>query len=188
MLGILEDKSLQTGIGFQSEDDRIYLLGNVFNSCINSSQYVYSYLGIKNTPAPYFNLEEEFALHQLVKSLIRNKAIASAHDVADGGLICTLLESGFVNGKGFQINKTIDVRKDAFLFGEAQGRVVVSVKEEQVDRFTEVIQHHRVFALPLGLVTAAEVVVDSEKWGTIEEFKSAYLTSIEQKMEVAAFT
>ncbi len=188
MLGILEDKSLQTGIGFHSEYDRIYVLGNVFDSCINSSQYVYSYLGIKNTPAPYFNLEEEFALHQLVKSLIRNKAIASAHDVSDGGLICTLLESSFVKNKGFQINTPTNIRKDAFLFGEAQGRVVVSVKEEQVDRFTEVIQQHRVFTLPLGMVTTGEVVVDSEKWGTIEEFKSVYLNSIEQKMEVAAFT
>lgn len=188
MLGILEDKNLQTGIGFNAENDRIYVLGNVFIPCINSSEYVYSYLGIKNTPAPYFNLEEEFALHQLVKSLIRNKAIASAHDVADGGLICALLESGFVNDKGFMINKTIDVRKDAFLFGEAQGRVVVSVKEEQVDTFTEIIQQHRVFALPLGMVTDGKVIVDREEWGMIEEFKSAYLTSIEQKMEVATLS
>lgn len=183
MLGILEDKSFQTGIGFQSEGDKIFVLGTVDKPCINSSEYVYSYLGIKNTPAPYFNLDEEYALHQLVKNLIRNKAIASAHDVSDGGLICALFESAFVHDKGFQINQTIDIRKDAFLFGEAQGRVVVSVKEEQLDKFTEVVQQHGSFALPLGIVTFGDIVVDNEKWGTIDEFKSAYLTSIEKKME-----
>lgn len=183
MLGILEDKSLQTGIGFQSAGDRVYVLGNVMQPCINSSQYVYSYLGIKNTPAPYFNLEEEFQLHQLVKALIRKKAIVSAHDVADGGLICTLLESGFVNHTGFEINTIADVRKDAFLFGEAQGRVVVSVKAEQVDVFNELIKQYGVPALLLGTVTAGEIMVDGEAWGNIEDFESRYLTSIEQKLE-----
>lgn len=183
MLGILEDKSLQTGIGFQSAGDRVYVLGNVMQPCINSSQYVYSYLGIKNTPAPYFNLEEEFQLHQLVKALIRKKAIVSAHDVADGGLICTLLESGFVNHTGFEINTIADVRKDAFLFGEAQGRVVVSVKAEQVDVFNELIKQYGVPALPLGTVTAGEIMVDGEAWGNIEDYESRYLTSIEQKLE-----
>lgn len=183
MLGILEDKSLQTGIGFQSAGDRVYVLGNVMQPCINSSQYVYSYLGIKNTPAPYFNLEEEFQLHQLVKALIRKKAIVSAHDVADGGLICTLLESGFVNHTGFEINTIADVRKDAFLFGEAQGRVVVSVKAEQVDVFNELVKQYGVPALPLGTVTAGEIMVDGEAWGNIEDYESRYLTSIEQKLE-----
>lgn len=183
MLGILEDKSLQTGIGFQSAGDRIYVLGNVMQPCINSSQYVYSYLGIKNTPAPYFNLEEEFQLHQLVKGLIRKKAIVSAHDVADGGLICTLLESGFVNHTGFEIKTISDVRKDAFLFGEAQGRVVVSIEAEQVDVFNEVIKQYGVPALLLGAVTAGEIMVDGEAWGNIEDFEARYLTSIEQKLE-----
>ncbi|MCX7744189.1 MAG: phosphoribosylformylglycinamidine synthase subunit PurL [Flavobacteriales bacterium] len=186
MLGILEDKSLQTGIGFQSEGDGIYVLGNVLQSCINSSQYVYSYLGIKNTPAPYFNLDEEYKLHQLVKALIRKKAIVSAHDVADGGLICTLLESGFVNHKGFNIHTAIEVRKDAFLFGEAQGRVVVSVKQNQVDAFVELVNQFGVSVLLLGTVTAGELMVDGEPWGVIEDFETLYFTSIEKKMEAIA--
>ncbi len=188
MLGILEDKTLQTGIAFEKEGDTVYLLGKADVDCINSSEYLYSYVGIKNTPAPYFNLEEEYALHQLVKSLIRNKAIVSAHDVSDGGLICALFESAFVHDKGFSIKTLSSVRKDAFLFGEAQGRVVVSVNEDQRDVFEQIISQHHIPIMLLGKVTQGEVLVDNENWGDIEQIKSRHLTSIEEKLEAEIFS
>jgi phosphoribosylformylglycinamidine (FGAM) synthase-like enzyme len=66
-------------------------------------------------------------MHQVVKQLIKHKVIQSAHDVSDGGLYITLVESAMPNGLGFEIETDDAIRKDAFLFGEAQGRVVVSV-------------------------------------------------------------
>src|SRR5690606_15951695 len=94
---------------------------------INSSEYLYSYCGQKLSPAPYFDLDKEYILHQLVKKLIRDGKVQSMHDVSDGGLICCLLESGFHTSTGFTLQTPENLRKDAFLFGEGQGRVVVSV-------------------------------------------------------------
>lgn len=182
MLGLVEDKKHQMGLAFKNAGDHIFILGNVFVDCINSSEYLYSYHGVKNTPAPNFDLDKEYLLHQLIKDLIRGGAIQSAHDVSDGGLICNLLESGFVHHKGFEINKTMDGRKDAFLFGEAQGRVVVSVASNQLNLFTEIVKKHTLFAESLGLVTNGEVKVDTENWGTITEFETKYNTSIEEKL------
>ncbi len=182
MLGLVEDKKHQMGLAFKNAGDHIFILGNVFVDCINSSEYLYSYHGVKNTPAPNFDLDKEYLLHQLIKDLIRGGAIQSAHDVSDGGLICNLLESGFVHHKGFEINKTMDGRKDAFLFGEAQGRVVVSVASNQLNLFTEIVKKHTLFAESLGVVTNGEVKVDTENWGTITEFETKYNTSIEEKL------
>jgi phosphoribosylformylglycinamidine synthase len=182
MLGLVEDKKHQMGLAFKNTGDHIFILGNVFVDCINSSEYLYSYHGVKNTPAPNFDLDKEYLLHQLIKDLIRGGAIQSAHDVSDGGLICNLLESGFVHHKGFEINKTMDGRKDAFLFGEAQGRVVVSVALNQLNLFTEIVKKHTLFAESLGVVTNGEVKVDTENWGTITEFETKYNTSIEEKL------
>lgn len=182
MLGIVEDKKHQMGLGFKKAGDHIFLLGNVFVDCINSSEYLYSYCGVKNSPAPSFNLEEEYQLHQLVKDLIRSGLIQSCHDVSDGGLICNLLESGFIKGLGFEINKTMDGRKDAFLFGEAQGRVVVTIQPEHLKAFTEVVKKHTIFAESLGTVTSGEVKVDGENWGNVGDFEKSYLTSIEKKL------
>jgi len=66
-------------------------------------------------------------LQQTLLAAIRSGMIVSAHDCSDGGLFITLLESSMTNGLGFEITSDKSVRKDAFLFGEAQSRVVISV-------------------------------------------------------------
>ena len=126
MIGIVEDKAHKTTLDFKNEGDTIYLIGESKND-ISSSEYLYSFHKIKNTPAPFFDLETEYKVQQIVTALIRSKAINSAHDLSDGGLFMTLLESSMVNNLGFEISSDSSVRKDAFLFGEAQSRVVVSV-------------------------------------------------------------
>jgi len=76
----------------------------------------------------------------------------------------------------------MDGRKDAFLFGEAQGRVVVSVSETNMNLFTSIIKNHTIFAESLGKVTDGLVTVDAEDWGNIHDFEKKYLTSIEEKL------
>ncbi|MGC4057472.1 MAG: AIR synthase-related protein [Chitinophagaceae bacterium] len=79
------------------------------------------------SPAPHFELSEEAMIQKAVAKMISRKLILSAHDVSEGGLFTTLLESGMKNNLGFEISTDANLRKDAFLFGEAQSRVVVSV-------------------------------------------------------------
>src|SRR4051812_20948697 len=111
MIGIVEDKANQTGLSFQNEGDQIYLIGKQVND-ISSSEYVYSYHKIKNTPAPYFNLEEEYALQKGIEKIIRKGLINSAHDLSDGGLFITLFESAKENNLGFEIKTNASIRKD----------------------------------------------------------------------------
>ncbi|MEJ7673325.1 MAG: hypothetical protein WKF59_11570 [Chitinophagaceae bacterium] len=59
-------------------------------SDVNSSEYLHKILGVEFSPAPYFNLEEEFSLHQTISGLIKNRLIESAHDISEGGLFVTL--------------------------------------------------------------------------------------------------
>jgi hypothetical protein len=137
MLGIVDDKKHITSLSFKNEGDAIVMIGRSRND-INSSEYVYSYHGIKNTPAPDFDLDEEYNVQAAIREMIRAGAVHSAHDCADGGLFITLLESGMQHQLGFDITSAENVRKDAFLFGEAQSRVVVSIsptKKEAFEKF-----------------------------------------------------
>ena len=59
--------------------------------------------GVEFSPAPYFELEEEYQLQQKIEELIQKKLIQSAHDVSEGGLFVTLCESGFNNELGFSV-------------------------------------------------------------------------------------
>ena len=173
MLGVLDDTSTLMTADFKSEGDLIYLIGESVND-IASSQYLASYHNIGASPAPHFDLEKEYAMHQVIKQLIKEKLIVSAHDVADGGLYIALLESAIPNQLGFEVCTEEGIRKDAFLFGEAQGRVVVSVRPEQQEAFVELMATSETEFSLLGTVTAAELLVDEASFGTVKLAQSVY--------------
>ena len=179
MIGILEDKLNQTTLDFKNEGDLIYLVGESKND-ISSSEYLYSYHKINNTPAPFFDLETEHLIQASITKLIKLKLINSAHDVSDGGLFINLLESSMVNNLGFEINSDVSIRKDAFLFGESQSRVVVSISEHQLHSFEAELKKQGAKYSKLGQVKGKNIVIDSENFGTIIEFKEGFDTSLEK--------
>ena len=176
MIGVLADKSLQTTLNFKNEGDVIYLLGESKND-ISSSEYAYSFHKLKNTPAPYFNLDAEHKLQTVISSLISSKLIRSAHDVSDGGLFMNLLESGMVNNLGFEITCDSSIRKDAFLFGEAQSRAVITVSNTS-DVETE-LKKLTIPFIKLGVVKGNAIVIDGTNYGLVSDFKHSFDTSIE---------
>ena len=177
MLGVLEDKKRQMTLAFRNKGDVIYLIGRSQND-ISSSEYLYSIRGVKESPAPYFNLDEEYAVQQTVAALIKNGYINSAHDVSDGGLFITLLESAMVSNSGFDITSDAEIRPDAFLFGEAQGRVVVSVSPGREVAFTDFMNKQHVSATMLGHVTKSEVRIDDVSYGFVSDLKALYDNSL----------
>lgn len=177
MLGVLKDKSTRMTLNFKNEGDSIYLIGSSKND-IASSEYLYSYHKVKNTPAPAFNLDEEYEVQKAVKTLIKNKVIQSAHDCADGGLFIALLESAMPNGLGFDISSDEDIRKDAFLFGEAQSRVIVSVKKSDEDKFIDLMMDSKAEFEYLGDVTGKNLIIDEESYGTVADAKMLFDNSL----------
>lgn len=182
MIGILESKKLQTTLDFKTEGDIIFLLGTSRND-INSSEYLYSWCGVKNSPAPFIDLTEEKALQDLVSRLIRMGLLQSAHDVSDGGLFISLLESGMPRQLGFTIETDEDIRKDAFLFGEAQSRIIVSVSPEKLDAFVEVVADSDVDFTNLGTVGGNVIMIDGEDFGAVHEFGKQYQDALGTLME-----
>lgn len=181
MLGLLENKKYFMTLYFKEAGDLIYLIGTSKED-IACSEYLYSYHKAKNSPPPYFNLEEEYAVQQAVMKAIKGRLIASAHDVSDGGLFICLAEAGMQQELGFDISSDEDIRKDAFLFGEAQGRIVVTVRPGKEDAFIESMLQSEVEFVKLGEVTEGEMIVDGESFGTIAEAKDAYENSIGNMM------
>ena len=173
MLGVLDNIKTKMTLDFKQAGDLIYLIGESQND-IASSQYLASYHKISASPAPYFDLDKEYEMHQVIKQIIRSELIQSAHDVADGGLYVTLVESAMPQKLGFDIETDEEIRKDAFLFGEAQGRVVVSVKPENQEAFVEFMATSEVDFSLLGTVTSGEFKIDNEDFGSVEPVKNVF--------------
>lgn len=173
MLGVMEDKSYHMTLDFKYKGDLIYLLGEPTND-IASSEYLYNIVGIKNSPAPAFDIEKEFALQSAIQTLIRKHLINAAHDVSDGGLWVTLAEMAMPSQLGFDIETALEYRKDAFLFGESQSRVVVTVPEGDKDAFLDFVAESNVPLMLLGHVTKGRMTIDQEEYGSVEEIASIY--------------
>ncbi len=183
MVGLLDSVADKMTMNFKNEGDAIYLIGESRND-INSSEYLHKIIGEEFSPCPHFDLDEEFNLQQAISSLIKEKLIASAHDVSEGGLFVTLLESAFTNNLGFSASQNdAQIRSDAYWFGEAQSRVVVSVSSIGEEKLTEVLKSKNIIFSKLGLVAASTITVTNENWGIVDKWKEKYDNAIEIMMK-----
>ncbi|MFL5789798.1 MAG: phosphoribosylformylglycinamidine synthase subunit PurL, partial [Flavisolibacter sp.] len=184
MVGLVEDLSSKMTLDFKEEGDDIYLLGSGRDD-INSSMYLSKICKVEFSPAPYFDIEEEYQLQLTLSLLIESGSIESAHDISEGGLFTALLESSFDRLCGFEINTNKEIRKDAFLFGESQSRIIVTVSKEQKNSFTNKMKASGLNFLKLGSVTDGPINIDGEPWGHITEWKDLYDSSIEKHLAAA---
>ncbi|MDG2153301.1 MAG: phosphoribosylformylglycinamidine synthase subunit PurL [Crocinitomicaceae bacterium] len=182
MIGILEDKNKLMSMDFKSKGDLIFLIGE-YKEDIGSSEYLANYHGVKASPAPYFDMEEEFKMQEVIKVLINNNLINTAHDVADGGLYVTLVEMCLNRNLGFDIVTDSEIREDAFLFGEGQGRVVVAVSDDEEDEFLEYMISTKVNLTLLGHVTKGKMVVDDDHYSFVDEAKEIFESALGNLLE-----
>ncbi len=179
MVGIIDNISNRMTLDYKKEGDVIMLIGEPHED-IASSEYLHKIKGIKYSPAPYFDLDEEYAMQIFLTSLIVEQLVRSAHDISEGGLLVTLFEKGFNRNLGFDVATDSDLRTDSFWVGEAQSRVVITCNNDE----SEIIKHRAASAgIPvtvLGTVTKGPVTVNKENCGSIGEWKFKYDTAIEQ--------
>ena len=72
---------------------------------------------------------------------------------------------------------------DAFLFGEAQGRVVVSVSETRETEFIDFMVRQDIPFFALGHVTKGEIRIDDISYGFICDMKKEYDSVLERYLE-----
>lgn len=181
MVGLISEGRKHMTLDFKNAGDSIYLIGKNQND-IASSQYLVSEKSVQISPAPYFNLDEEYHIHQSVKAVINKNLVQSAHDTSEGGLFVSLTESAMPRELGFEINTEAGIRNDAFLFGEAQGRVVVSVSSSNKEAFEKEMSTTNTPFTLLGKVTKGEISVNGVSFGSVTNLKNEYNSALENKL------
>ena len=154
----------------------IFLIGQSHND-IGGSQYLHSIRNSAPEGIPYFSLHEELKVNDCIHKLIKQKLIVSAHSVDEGGLFFNLVASSMPLGFGFDITSPAEIRKDAFLFGESQSRVVVSVSMENEDDFIDAMMEYGLSFSTLGHVNKGELRIDDIPFGFIDDYKTDFRLS-----------
>lgn len=178
MVGLVDDMDYRMTLNFKEAGNIIYLLGEAQND-INSSEYLVNILKINSSPCPTFNLDEEFRIQKVTSKIIKHKLIKSAHDVSEGGLFVTLMESCFYNHLGFEIHTDDNYRKDAYLFGESASRIVVSVSTHNEAKLQQLLAEEKIIHSKLGTITNGSIKVNNQEWGSVKEWKEVYDHALE---------
>lgn len=176
MVGIVENQHATT-ISFKKDGDVIMLLGPVPLNA-HSSVYVREVIGEKFTPVPDFDLDTEFSLHLLVSDLIQRSLVSGAHDISEGGLFTSLIESAIAGERGFSISLPKNTRHDLFLFGESQSRVVISVSLENFKTIESLLSQQGIRFLRLGTVQGSVIYVDGMSFGDLSSWNDLYKNAL----------
>ncbi len=178
MVGVLDDVEKRMTLDFKQATDVIYVIGTS-TSDINSSEYLHKLRDVEFSPAPHFDIEEEFSIQQAIKQLIQKGLLQSCHDISEGGLITTLLESSFHRSLGFDVQQTDNhIRHDAYWFGESQSRAVISCTIKNAETVLEFLKAWNIPHDYLGIVTEGDIDMEGVSWGHINEWKELYENAI----------
>lgn len=178
MVGVIDDLDNRMTMDYKTPGDFIVLIGEQRND-IASSEYLHKIRGVEYSPAPAFNLFEEYQVQQFVAGAIRKKQILSAHDISEGGLLVTLIEKGFNRNLGFAVDADVAGRNDAYWLGEAQSRVVVTCSAQQLAELQGDAMEKGIGCTVIGKVTDGTISVNGADWGNIVTWKNKYDTAIE---------
>jgi phosphoribosylformylglycinamidine synthase len=130
MVGLIDDLSHITRATFQKDGDAILLLGELGGE-LGGSEYLATIHGQVIGAPPRCDVEREKALIDALLEAIRAGVVSSAHDCSDGGLAVALAECCIANrdsesGADVDLSSHSTLQDRAILFGESQGRIVVS--------------------------------------------------------------
>jgi len=168
MIGLIKDSENITTHSFKHKGNNIFLIGRTTDD-ISSSEYLEFYHEVSDSPLPEFDINVEFEIQGAIKKVNEKKLIESASPVGKGGLFFTLLRAAIPNELGFDITTAAETRIDAFLFGEAMGRIIVEVKSENEDEFVDVLTELKVPFFTLGHITKGEIRIDDHSLGYVDK-------------------
>ena len=166
MLGVLENVHAHLGAAFERAGAEVWLLGGTVEQrarTLAGSEYLEAVHGA-TIGTPTVDLAAESRLHDLVLGANEAGLLLSAHDCSDGGLAIALAECCLLGGYGFAGEVAVEGRVDAALFGEGQGRIVVSARAEAGERLVALAEEEGVSLTRLGATTDEGVL----RYGPIE--------------------
>jgi phosphoribosylformylglycinamidine synthase len=156
MVGLIDSPAHVTRSHFQEEHDTIVLLGEPTAS-LGASEYLARIHDRVAGAPPAVDLDDERRLIEALLEAIRGGVVRSAHDCSDGGLAvalaeCCMMDRNAERGATIDLTHWRELPDRALLFGEAQGRVVVSTK--MPDTVIAIAGKHGVPARGIGQVGA----------------------------------
>ncbi|HIW63911.1 MAG TPA: phosphoribosylformylglycinamidine synthase subunit PurL [Candidatus Stackebrandtia excrementipullorum] len=151
VLGVLDDVARRIPMGFVGDGDRIIMLGTTETELSGSEWAWHEHRHLGGTP-PAVDLAAEQALALVIRRAAEFEHVSAAHDVSDGGLAQTLVESVLRHGVGAHVRLPDDLEPFVALFSESTARAVITVPKGHEAAVRALCEEHGVDWVPLGIV------------------------------------
>ncbi len=194
MVGLLEKLDQKVGSHFQQSGDRILVLGATAGVLGGSAYWTHVRDFTGGTPAAV-DLNGESALQRCLIEAAKAKLLRSAHDCSTGGLAVAIAEAALggpyaITWFGADVNLSgygSAAEDVALLYGEDQGRVVVSCEPAKEADVTRLAKRLGVPVFAAGAVGRAHgplmIATGSARYEwAIDRLRETYLTAIPRRM------
>jgi len=176
-VGLVPDWSRSARIGFAAEDEPILLVGapDWWGTHLGQSIYLRDLFGRTDGTPPPVDLDHEKKAGDLVRILIRDGHATAVHDLSDGGLAVGLAEMAMASGIGATVNQLEGGDPIPQFFGEDQGRYLVTVKRDFLDRFYDEIYPYAGLFVPwIGTTGGTALKLGEARPIAVADLKAAH--------------
>jgi phosphoribosylformylglycinamidine synthase II len=189
VVGFIEAEAHITRQFVTSAGARLVLLGGAPDE-LGGSQFLGVLHGLKTGDAPAVDFAAEKRLQDFLLGEIRAGRVGAAHDLSEGGLLVALSEMLFgagTFGAAVDLSPLAAPRLDALLFGESQGRVLLSVAAADEAGVVAAARAAGVPADAVGTVTPGGKLTLNTAAGRLEwdvsQLRMAWESAIETAMK-----
>ena len=157
-VGLMQDYAKSATIAFKGEGDAIFVIGDGPGH-LGQSLWLRETQGREDGPPPPVDLAAERKHGEFVRELIARGQVTAVHDISDGGALVAIAEMALASGLGAHVYDNPPGPNDtARLFGEDQGRYIVTVRtEEDMDVVRERAKGLGVNVHILGIVAGKDI-------------------------------
>jgi phosphoribosylformylglycinamidine synthase len=171
-VGLIKDVNRMASIAFKREGDEILLIGES-KGHLGQSLYLREIEGREEGAPPLVDLAAEKRNGDFVRALIEQGRVDTVHDISDGGLLVAIAEMAIAGGIGAKI-VLAGVDRIPFLFGEDQGRYIVTASPEQAKHITAAAETAHVPAPFLGITGGDKVVIGGAGEVSVAKLRAAH--------------
>ena len=169
-VGLLDDWSKMARVRFAGEGEAIVLIGGPeqLGTHLGQSAYLRELFGRTEGPAPHVDLQHEKVVGAFVRDLIRAGTATAVHDCSDGGIAVAVAKMAMASGIGADLAMP---GATAALFGEDQGRYVVTMSEADFARLESTAG---IGFVRIGTTGGTSLKLGKARAISVEELKTAH--------------
>ncbi|MGH3424434.1 MAG: phosphoribosylformylglycinamidine synthase subunit PurL [Nocardioidaceae bacterium] len=183
VLGVIDDVTTRVPHGFAHDGDTVLVLGETRPELSGSAWADVAHDHLGGLP-PTVDLAAERSLASLMVQARKRRAVASAHDLSDGGLALGLAEASMRAGLGARVALPEGIDPFVALFSESVARAVVSVPADGAEAFVALADRHGVPVARIGTVGGDSLEVAGQFSIAVDELRTAWAATLPAALDV----